>query len=259
MNINQLEKIMCRIHANPYFGWTTVIIILISSLTLGIKTYNLSPSIVFAIYILDWVVTVYFLTEIIIRIIASGGIKPFFRQGGWNVFDFIIVVVSFIPVDESQNALLARLLRLFRVMRVVYFIPELREIITSLLISLPRIAYVALMMFIIFYMYGVAGTLFFEEINPQLWGDVGIAMLTLFRVATFEDWTDVMYETMAVYPLSWLFYLSFIFFAAFVFLNMMIGVIITSMTESANNDEPLQKIEQRLEGIEKQLTELNKK
>jgi voltage-gated sodium channel len=54
-------------------------------------------------------------------------------------------------------------------------------------------------------------------------------MLTLFRVATFEDWTDVMYETMEVYPLSWLFYLTFIFLVAFIFLNMMIGIVIQTL------------------------------
>ena len=36
----------------------------------------------------------------------------------------------------------------------------------------------------------------------------------------------VMYETMAAYPLSWLFYLSFIFLVAFIFLNMMIGIVL---------------------------------
>ncbi|WP_260115553.1 ion transporter [Vibrio sp. SS-MA-C1-2] len=55
-------------------------------------------------------------------------------------------------------------------------------------------------------------------------------MLTLFRVSTFEDWTDVMYETMVVYPISWIYYLTFIFLTAFVFLNMMIGVVIETMT-----------------------------
>jgi len=55
--------------------------------------------------------------------------------------------------------------------------------------------------------------------------------LTLFRVMTFEDWTDVMYETMAVYPLSWIYYLSFIFFTAFAFLNMVIGIVVNVMEE----------------------------
>jgi voltage-gated sodium channel len=51
-------------------------------------------------------------------------------------------------------------------------------------------------------------------------------MLTLFRVVTFEDWTDVMYATMEIYPLSWIYYLSFIFMSSFVFLNMMVGIVI---------------------------------
>jgi len=48
---------------------------------------------------------------------------------------------------------------------------------------------------------------------------------------TFEDWTDVQYETMEVYPFSWVFYLSFIFFTAFAFLNMVIGIVVNVMEE----------------------------
>ena len=68
--------------------------------------------------------------------------------------------------------------------------------------------------------------MFFSEINPVLWGNVSISMLTLFRVLTLEDWTDVMYETMEVHPLSWIYYLSFIFLVTFVFLNIMVAIVI---------------------------------
>ena len=71
----------------------------------------------------------------------------------------------------------------------------------------------------------------FAQINPVLWGDIAISMLTLFRVMTFEDWTDIQYETMDVYPMSWIFYLSFIFFTAFAFLNMVIGIVVNVMEE----------------------------
>jgi voltage-gated sodium channel len=40
-----------------------------------------------------------------------------------------------------------------------------------------------------------------------------------------------MYETMAVYSLSWIYYLTFIFFSAFVFLNMMIGIVVEVLDE----------------------------
>ncbi|MGS0730736.1 ion transporter, partial [Shewanella sp. 0m-11] len=91
--------------------------------------------------------------------------------------------------------------------------------------------YIALLMFVIFYIYGAIGSMFFAHINDFLWGDVSVAMLTLFRISTFESWTSIMYETMAVYPLSWVYYLSFIFLTAFVFLNMMVGAVLDVMTQ----------------------------
>jgi len=113
------------------------------------------------------------------------------------------------------------------------------------------------------------GSVLFEDVNRTLWGDVAVAMLTLFRIATFEDWTDVMYETMEVYPFSWIFYLSFIFLAAFVFLNMMIGVVLDVMQrehlamdmELAENEatEPVEDEEtvaRRLERMERKLDAL---
>lgn len=44
-----------------------------------------------------------------------------------------------------------------------------------------------------------------------------------------------MYETMAVYPISWVFYLTFIFLTAFIFLNMMVGTILEVMSEEHEN------------------------
>jgi len=125
--------------------------------------------------------------------------------------------------------------------------------------------YVALLMFIIFYIYAVIGNLMFSHINPTLWGDLGISLLTLFRVATFEDWTDVMYETMAVYSLSWMYYITFIFFSAFVFLNMMIGIVVDVLDEEhkkmeaekqGETPEENEKFELR---IENEVAELHKK
>ncbi|MBA4741049.1 MAG: ion transporter, partial [Burkholderiales bacterium] len=92
--------------------------------------------------------------------------------------------------------------------------------------SLPRLGYLVLLMFIFFYIYGAIGSTLFGAINPFLWGDISKSMLTLFRVMTFEDWTDVMYEVMELYPLSWIYFLTFIFFSAFAFLNMLIAIVV---------------------------------
>ena len=152
-------------------------------------------------------------------------------------------------------ALLARLVRVFRVLRMVSVVPELRVLINSLLKAMPQLFYVVLLMFIIFYIYAAVGSYVFSGINPVLWGDIAISMLTLFRVMTFEDWTDVMYETMVIHSWSWLYYLSFIFFNAFVFLNMMIGIVIDKMQQEHNdeNDDMLVEINNRLKDIEQKL------
>ncbi|WP_283248212.1 ion transporter [Marinomonas sp. A3A] len=46
-----------------------------------------------------------------------------------------------------------------------------------------------------------------------------------------------MYETMDVYPFSWIFYIIFIFLTAFVFLNMMVGVVLDVMTRETAEEE----------------------
>jgi len=228
MSAASLRDSFVSIRNNKAFETFVIVVIVVSALVIGAKTYELDPVVQRAFELLDTGITLFFLTEIIIRMLAERSLIAFFKKG-WNVFDFLIVTASLIPVDESEMALLGRLLRIFRVLRLVSIIPELRVLLSAFLNAIPRMGYVSLMMFIIFYIYAAMGSIFFSQINKTLWGDISISLLTLFRVATFEDWTDVMYETMAVYPLSWIFYLSFIFIVAFIFLNMMIGIVLETL------------------------------
>ena len=99
------------------------------------------------------------------------------------------MVVSLIPIENTEMALIGRLVRIFRVLRMVSIIPELRMLLNSLVKALPQLGYVILLMFIIFYIYAAIGSTFFAQINETLWGDISISMLTLFRIMTFEDWT----------------------------------------------------------------------
>lgn len=229
-NLSSLEQRFARLRSNKIFELCVIAIIIMSALIIGVKTYPLPAWTEPLIIALDWMITVFFMVELTIRFVGDENKKRFFYNG-WNLFDTLIVVVSLIPIQDSELALIGRLVRIFRVLRMVSIIPELRVLLTSLLTALPQLGYVALMMFIIFYIYAAVGATFFATINPDLWGDIAISMLTLFRIMTFEDWTDVMYETMAVYPLSWAFYLSFIFLSAFAFLNMIIGIVVSVLDD----------------------------
>ncbi len=228
MQASELQNKFERIRANKWFEAFVISVIVISALLVGAKTYELPSGLASVTLFLDWFISAFFLTELTIRFLAEKQ-KRFFFRSFWNWFDTLIVVISLIPADDTELALIARLVRVFRVLRMISIIPELRILLVSLVKALPQLAYVMLLMFIIFYIYAAVGSTLFENINPVLWGDITISMLTLFRIMTFEDWTDVMYETQEVYSLSWIFYLTFIFFTAFAFLNMVIGIVVNVM------------------------------
>tara|TARA_B100000809_G_C15112928_1_gene521301 strand:- start:60 stop:908 length:849 start_codon:yes stop_codon:yes gene_type:complete len=225
-----LQAKFYRVRNNKVFELFVIAVIIFSAVMIGAKTYDVSPWVLQLMTVLDWAITLIFLAEITVRFLGEPNKKRFFGKF-WNIFDTLIVVISLIPVEDSELAIVGRLVRIFRVLRMVSMIPELRVLLNSLVKALPQLSYVMLLMFIIFYIYAAVGSTFFHAINPDLWGDISISLLTLFRVMTFEDWTDVMYETMEVYPLSWSFYLSFIFFTAFAFLNMVIGIVVNVLED----------------------------
>lgn len=263
---NKKTNFFTRLMANQAFEMFVVSIIILSALVVGAKTYSIPDQVLSLLAVLDWVITFIFLAEISIRFIAHTNKKAFFLNA-WNIFDTLIVVVSLIPIENSEMALLGRLIRIFRVLRMVSIIPELRTLLDALAKALPQLGYVALLMFIIFYIYAAIGSTLFREINPVLWGDISISMLTLFRVMTFEDWTDVMYETMTVYSLSWIYYLTFIFFTAFAFLNMIIGIVVNTLEEEhaleraeaaeANGEPTMFELQKQLQVIQEQLAAIH--
>jgi len=254
----KLQTTFFNLRSNKAFELFVVSIIVFSAVSIGVRTYDLPPLLIDVVGILDVLITLIFLFEITVRFVGEPEKRRFFHSA-WNVFDSLIVVVSLIPIEDSELALIGRLVRIFRVLRMVSIIPELRMLINSLVKALPQLGYVALMMFIIFYIYAAVGSTFFSEINPELWGDIAVSLLTLFRVMTFEDWTDVMYETMEVYSFSWVFYLTFIFFTAFAFLNMIIGIVVNVMEEEHQRERDIKAAESgepTLHDLQQQLVEL---
>ena len=188
---------------------------------------------------------------------AERSLIDFFKSG-WNIFDFVIVTVSLIPIESLNSILLARLVRVFRLLRLVSFIPQFRILIESFLTAIPRVGYILLFMFVEFYIFAALGSILFSDISPVHWGNVGLAMLTLFQTATLEGWPDLMYQSLEVQRYSWIFFVVFIILNSLVFMNMIIGVIIDVIVKANENDAPeniklLNDISDRLKKIEKNI------
>ena len=98
--------------------------------------------------------------------------------------------------------------------------------------SLPGLGHVMLLLSVVYYVYAVAGVHLFRDHDPEHWRSLGIALLTLFRVMTLEDWTDVMYVAMELHSMSWLFFVSFVMLAAVIMINLVIAVVINNLHDA---------------------------
>jgi voltage-gated sodium channel len=192
---------------------------------------------------------------IAIKLVAFG---PRFFRSGWNLFDFFIVGIALVPASGPFEVL--RALRILRVLRLLSQVQRLRMIVDSLVHALPGMGWTAALLFLIFYIFAVMGTMLFGAAFPELWGSLGASFFTLFQVMTLESWsTGVARPMFEQFPLVWLFFVPFILVSSFMVLNLFIAIIVTA-TNAIHADEEaverkelleeLRRINRRLDRIE---------
>ena len=175
-----------------------------------------------------------FVAEAALKMLALAPRFHRYFASGWNVFDFAVIVFSFVPTT-AEFAMVSRLARLLRVVRLITMVRELRIIVSGLARAIPSVGHVMVLMSIVVYIYAIMGYHLFSEHDPQNWGSLGAAVLTLFEIITLEGWIDVMDSVRDAYPLAWLYFVSFIVLGTFVVINMVIGIIINSLEEAKAN------------------------
>ena len=220
-----MNKILYNLKESRIFQFIVISIIILNAITIGVNTYDLSAFTTQAINYLDYSITVFFVIEILIRFVGEPKKLDFFKSG-WNIFDTLIVLISLIPIPNNSSFLLLRLLRVFRVLRIISVVPELKKIIEALLSSVKRVFYVELLLFIILYIYATIGSILFSTNIPERWGDVGVAMITLFQVLTLSSWEQVMLPLQDVYWWAWIYFFSFIIICGITMLNLLIAILV---------------------------------
>ena len=227
-----MKKFCTNVVANKWFDRTIVGLIIVNAAILGLETSpELNAKYGDIFHFLNQFILGVFILEAAIKITAVAPQVGKYFKNGWNLFDFSIILLSLIPAT-GQFAMIARLARLLRVLRLISALPELRLIVSTLLRSIPGMANVMLLMGVIFYIYAIMGFHLFHEHDPTHWRNVGISLLTLFRIATLEDWTDVMYNGMELSPYAWIFFVSFVVLGTFVIINLFIAIVINNLDEA---------------------------
>lgn len=222
--------------ASGGFQQATTTLILLTAILMGLETSStLMETYGSLFHVLNGVIQTLFVVEITLRFLACWPKPQDFFRSGWNVFDFLIVACSLLP-GSGPFAMVARLARLLRVARLASVVPELRLIVKTLLRTIPSMGYIFLLIGLIFYIYGILGFHLFSKTDPEKWGSLGTALLTLFEILTLEGWVDIMNSSGAGTPFAWVFFVSFIVLAVFVVVNLFIAVIVNNLENAREED-----------------------
>jgi voltage-gated sodium channel len=101
------------------------------------------------------------------------------------------------------------------------------------------------LIFLALFIYGMAGVYIFGEAIPSDWGNISLALTTLFILLTLENFPTYLEEATLVSPWALPFYLSYIFIIVFTVLNVLIGIVLNAMDEArAENKTRVKKIKQ---------------
>ncbi len=258
-------------HSQAFHRVVSIVIVL-CSLTLGIET--LYPEHRVSFDIIDISFTLFFVFELIIRLLAEknpiyffrlfhirktkGGLKfEFDEVGFWNWFDFLIVLVSIVSLlshlfEHPEFLVVSRLFRVLRVMRLLEVSDDLKAVERKIVSIIPTIFSFALLLGILLYIYSIVGIYLFSHHQYQHadFTSLSHAFLTLFQLMTLDGWSEMMYAASDNYNGSWLiksYFVSFVVLTAIISFNVFVAVLTSQVHEKVMLD---QKVSGKLTKIE---------
>jgi voltage-gated sodium channel len=233
-----MTNIFYRISEHSFFQNGILWLIVFNAIIMGLETWALLLSTYgHVLKLINGLVQAIFVAEITIRILAWGSRWHSFFRDGWNLFDFLIVMASLLPV-AGPFATVARLARVLRIVRLISVSPDLKLIVNTMLRSIPSMGHVVLLLSILMYVYAIVGYYLFHLEDPLHWATLGTVFLSLFQMLTLEGWVEMQRAVIEAYPWAWVYFSSFVFIAVFVVINLFIAVVINNLqtVKSENKD-----------------------
>ena len=118
---------------------------------------------------IDQVFTFIYTVECVIKILAFGFIvhKRSYLRDGWNILDFVVVIIGLISLlPDVPNLKSLRVMRILRPLRSINAVPSMKRQVATLIRSLPRMGYVASLLF---FFISVSAILGLQLFSRDLW------------------------------------------------------------------------------------------
>ncbi|NWR24703.1 CAC1H protein, partial [Emberiza fucata] len=254
---------LCTSH---YLDLFITFIIGVNVITMSMEHYNQPKSLDEALKYCNYVFTIVFVFEALLKLVAFG-FRRFFKDR-WNQLDLAIVLLSIVGItleEIEMNAALPinptiirimRVLRIARVLKLLKMATGMRALLDTVVQALPQVGNLGLLFMLLFFIYAALGVELFgkldcSEENPceglsrhATFTNFGMAFLTLFRVSTGDNWNGIMKDTLREctredkHCLSYLpvispvYFVTFVLIAQFVLVNVVVAVLMKHLEES---------------------------
>jgi hypothetical protein len=245
-----------KIACSTAFEATIMACIILNMLQMSVAYYEASPAYNSALENINLAFTAVFIVEAFIKLAGFG--LNYFRHK-WNRFDFFVVTTSILDLSLTyfgsstvkflrigpQLARVIRVLRVSKLFRIVKSMRSITELLRILGYSLPAVLNILSLLLLIYFIYAILGVYLFNSVKSgQIIDDYtnfsnfGLAVITLLRISTGEDWPSIMYDCMGTQEVTTtIYFVSFTLLTNFILLNMFIMVILQQWEILANNPE----------------------
>ncbi|XP_052759343.1 voltage-dependent T-type calcium channel subunit alpha-1G [Galleria mellonella] len=265
---SQTRLFVHNVVTSKYFDLAIAGVIGLNVVTMAIEYYKMPPALEYALKIFNYFFTAVFILEAIMKLVALG--FKIYLKDKWNQLDVIIVMLSIVGIvlEELETNIIPinptimrvmRVLRIARVLKLLKMAKGIRALLDTVMQALPQVGNLGLLFFLLFFIFAALGVELFgrlecsDEIPCQGLGEhahfanFGMAFLTLFRVATGDNWNGIMKDTLredcdssvdcvrnccVSTIIAPIFFVVFVLMAQFVLVNVVVAVLMKHLEES---------------------------
>ena len=85
------QRFFFTLTTNQKFDIGIMVVIMLNMITMAIEHYNMDPTFSRALEIINYIFIAIFTLECVMKIV---GLRQFYFKEAWNIFDFVVVVLS---------------------------------------------------------------------------------------------------------------------------------------------------------------------
>ncbi|CAF0857896.1 unnamed protein product [Rotaria sordida] len=251
---------------SKYFDLSIAIIIALNVITMSLEFYLMPPVFEIALDYCNYIFTIVFIIEAILKIIALGPLNYF--KDKWNQIDSIIVILSIsgIVIEKMKNGHMLpinptiirvmRVLRIARVLKLLKMAKGVQALLNTVIEALPQVGNLSLLFFLLFFIYAAIGVELFGKLEctderPCVglskhahFKNFGMSFLTLFRIATGDNWNGIMKDALRpdhpthrgknhfMSVVAPIYFVTFVLMSQFVLVNVVVAVLMKKLDES---------------------------